>query len=113
MKYRFLSAGLAGFGFVLASLYPMQIRAQENPQSQGSDSVAKPKKKPGDIPEPDQQQIPSEYKKQKEIPQNTPTFEANATTVSVDVSVLDNKGRFIPNIPQDKFRVLEDGVPQQ
>src|SRR5207237_5194639 len=44
---------------------------------------------------------------------NTPTFEANATTVSVDVSVLDNKGRFIPNIPQDKFRVLEDGVPQQ
>jgi Ca-activated chloride channel family protein len=31
----------------------------------------------------------------------------------VDVSVLDNKGRFIPKIPQGNFRVLEDTVPQQ
>jgi Ca-activated chloride channel homolog len=113
MKFRFMSAGLAGLGLILAGLLPSGLLSQESPQSQSSDSVAKPKKKPGDIPEPDQQQIPSEYKKQKEAPPNTPTFEANATTVSVDVSVLDNKGRFIPNIPQDKFRVLEDGVPQQ
>jgi VWFA-related protein len=113
MKFRLISAGLAGLGLVSASLLPLNLCAQESPQSQSSDSVAKPKKKPSDIPPPDQQQIPSEYKKQKESPPNTPTFEANATTVSVDVSVLDNKGRFIPNIPQDKFRVLEDGVPQQ
>ena len=26
---------------------------------------------------------------------------------------LDNRGRFIPNIPQAAFRVLEDGVPQR
>jgi VWFA-related protein len=32
--------------------------------------------------------------------------------VTLDVSVLDNKGRFIPNIPKDKFRILEDNVPQ-
>src|SRR3954468_18626023 len=109
MKFRFVSTGLAGLGLALSGLLPSEMIAQESesPQSQSSDSVAKPKKKPGDIPPPEQQQIPSEYKKQKEAPPNTPTFEANATTVSVDVSVLDNKGRFIPNIPQDKFRVLE------
>jgi VWFA-related protein len=31
----------------------------------------------------------------------------------VDVAVLDNKGRFIPQIPQAAFRVLEDNVPQK
>ncbi|MBV9304025.1 MAG: VWA domain-containing protein [Acidobacteriaceae bacterium] len=112
MKYRFVVAALAGLALILTSV-PLYVRAQDSPQSQSSDSVAKPKPKPGENPQPDQQQIPSEYKKQKEAPPNTPTFEANATTVSVDVAVLDNKGRFIPAIPQDKFRVLEDGVPQQ
>ena len=33
--------------------------------------------------------------------------------VTVDVSVLDNKGHFIPGIPAGNFRVLEDNVPQQ
>lgn len=113
MKFRITSAGLAGIGLALASLFPVYVRAQETPQSESSDSVAKPKKNTNDTTEQDQQKIPSEYKKQQQAPPNTPTFEANATTVSVDVSVLDNKGRFIPNIPQDKFRVLEDGVPQQ
>jgi Ca-activated chloride channel homolog len=30
----------------------------------------------------------------------------------VDISVLDPKGNFIPGIPRDRFRLLEDGVPQ-
>jgi VWFA-related protein len=30
----------------------------------------------------------------------------------VDVSVLDNRGHFIPKIPQGNFRILEDNVPQ-
>ncbi|MGH9631629.1 MAG: VWA domain-containing protein, partial [Bryobacteraceae bacterium] len=34
------------------------------------------------------------------------------TTVDLEVAVLDNKGNFIPNIPQGNFRILEDGVPQ-
>jgi VWFA-related protein len=42
-----------------------------------------------------------------------PTFRSDATTVTVDVAVLDNKGRFIPNIPKDNFRILEDNVPQK
>ena len=33
--------------------------------------------------------------------------------MQVEVSVLDNKGHFIPNIPKEKFRILEDNVPQQ
>jgi VWFA-related protein len=41
-----------------------------------------------------------------------PSFRSDATTVTVEVSVLDNKGNFIPGIPRGNFRVLEDGVPQ-
>jgi VWFA-related protein len=33
--------------------------------------------------------------------------------VTVDVSVLDNKGHFIPNLPPADFRVTEDNVPQK
>ncbi len=114
MKYRVFSAGLAGFGFLLASLIPLSLYAQEPPQPQNNDSVAKPKKKPGDnTPTADDKTIPSEFKKPKDIPKDTPTFRSNATTVNVDVSVLDDKGHFIPNLAANKFRVLEDGVPQQ
>jgi VWFA-related protein len=103
--------------------------AQEGPQSQSSDSVAKPRKKPqGDdpsprspensrapenAPAPESAPIPSEYKKPKDVPADTPTFRSNATTVNVDVAVLDDKNHFIPRIPAGNFRVLEDGVPQQ
>jgi VWFA-related protein len=42
-----------------------------------------------------------------------PSFRSDVTTVQLDIAVLDNKGRFIPNIPRGNFRVLEDGAPQQ
>ncbi len=125
MKFRSILAGTAVLTFALtsSSLFPIQA-AQEGPQSQGSDSVAKPKKKPQpqedngaapaeSEPEPENKTIPSEFKKPKEIPADTPTFRANTTTVNVDVSVLDDKNHFIPGIPAGNFRVLEDGVPQQ
>ncbi len=113
MKFRFFSPGLASIGFVLASLLPVHSYAQEGPQPQTSDSVAKPKKPADDTPPPDEQPIPSEFKKPKDIPKDVPTFRSNATTVNVDVTVMDDKGHFIPGIGQEKFRVLEDGVPQQ
>ncbi len=114
MKYRVFSAGLAALGFALASLIPVDVFAQEAPQTQNNDSVAKPKKKPeGDTTSTEDKTIPSEFKKPKDIPKDTPTFRSNATTVTVDVSVLDDKGHFIPKIPAGNFRVLEDGVPQQ
>jgi VWFA-related protein len=111
MKLSSISAGVVALAFAATTLIPLHIGAQDGPQSP-SDSVAKPKKKPTETPEPDQQQIPSEYKK-KDVPQNSPTFRSDATTVSVDVSVLDDHQRFIPRIPAGNFRVYEDGVPQQ
>jgi Ca-activated chloride channel homolog len=113
MKYRIFTAGFAGVALAVVSLLPIILCAQEEPQSQSSDSVAKPKKPANDTPPPEEQPIPSEYKKPKDVPKDTPTFRSNATTVSVDVAVLDDHNRFIPNIPQSDFRVLEDGVPQQ
>ena len=115
MKYRILSAGLASLGFMLASLIIPCAYAQEGPETQSNDSVAKPKKPDAENPKPDEAPIPSEYKKSKEadVPKDTPTFRSNATTVSVDVAVLDDHDRFIPQIPRERFRVLEDGVPQQ
>lgn len=101
-----------------ASLIPVpRAFAQEGPQPPSSETVARPKKQPPsqnpDQQQPDKGDIPSQYKKQKdELPEGSPTFRADATTVTVPVSVLDQKGRFIPNIPQEYFRVLEDGVPQ-
>lgn len=119
MKYRFVFAGIAALTFAFVSLSPLDLYAQESPQSQSGDSVAKPKKKPaGDTTDTtdtnnNRAPIPSEFKKPKDVPANTPTFRENATTVTVDVSVLDDHNHFIPRIPTGNFRVLEDGVPQQ
>ena len=95
------------------------VSAQQGPGSQQSETVAKPRKKtPSNAdappPEEDQPKIPSKFpKKTKDLPEGTPTYRADVTTVSVDVAVLDNKGHFIPNIPRGNFRILEDNVPQQ
>ncbi|MBX5494256.1 MAG: VWA domain-containing protein [Bryobacteraceae bacterium] len=87
--------------------------AQEGPKKERGEAVARPRKQ-GQAAEPEQPKIPSQFKKKGDLPpEGTATFRSDATTVSVDVAVLDNKGRFIPNIPQDRFRILEDGVPQQ
>jgi Ca-activated chloride channel homolog len=95
-------------GFVLT------IYAQ-GPNDTGSETVARPKKK-GDAPKPaetDQPKIPSQYSKKDATPTNIPTFSTDATTVTVDVSVLDSKGHPIPKLGKQYFRVLEDNVPQQ
>lgn len=109
----FLPLGVASFTLALATLLPTPVRAQEEPQSQSGDSVAKPKKPADQPPPPDEESIPSEFKKPKDLPKDTTTFRSNATTVNVDVTVLDDHNHFIPKIPQGAFRVFEDGVPQQ
>ena len=88
--------------------------AQDGPNTGGSETVARPKK--GTAPAPEQKEappIPSEFKKPKDLPAGIVTFSSEATTVSVDVAVLNNKGQFIPKIPQGNFRILEDNVPQK
>src|SRR5580704_13521574 len=67
-----------------------------------------------DEPAVDEPKIPSKFsKKGKEVPADTPTFSSDVNTVELDVAVLDNKGHFLPSIPKDRFRVLEDNVPQK
>ena len=94
----------------------------QGPKSGGSETVARPKKPTTsgstDAPaatttETEQPKIPSQYKKGKDAPESVATFSADAVTVTVDASVLDSKGRFLPNIPQGNFRLMEDNVPQK
>ncbi len=113
MNFRYLIAGVISLLLAAISLFPVGLIAQEGPQPQNSDSVAKPKKPTESAPPPEEAPIPSAYKKPKEAPPDTPTFRSNATTVNVDVSVLDNANHFIPRLTADKFRILEDGVPQK
>lgn len=85
---------------------------QAGPAKDVDQTVAKPRKPAG---EPEQAPIPSKLSKkaQPDIPENLPSFKSDVNIVNVDVAVLDNKGRFIPNIPRGNFRILEDNVPQQ
>jgi VWFA-related protein len=90
--------------------------AQQGPKKEGGETVAKPRKPGEAAPEetPEGPKIPSKFEKKKDAPpEGTPSFRSDVSTVSVDVAVLDNKGRFIPNVPRGNFRVLEDNVPQQ
>jgi Ca-activated chloride channel family protein len=58
--------------------------------------------------------IPSEYsKKDKPDMAGAPNFKSQVDIVTLDAAVIDNKGQFIPGIPPQNFRVLEDNVPQK
>src|SRR5689334_3452540 len=101
---------------VVASLMTGQ---QQGPlKDPGGATVARPRKpdakKDGEEELP---KIPSAYKKDKDAPEGgaTPanTIKVDVDMVTLDVSVLDNKGHFIPGIPKGNFRILEDNVPQQ
>ncbi len=100
------------------------VEGQDGPINPGSQTVAKPRKPPTEDSSnsttttppasPDQTPIPSQYnKKNAETNLGGPAFHVESNVVTVDVAVLDNKGRFIPKIPKGNFRVMEDGVPQK
>lgn len=101
------AAGLLAAGFTL-------VCAQQGPQKDPSETVARPKK-PGASaePEPEQPKIPSKFSRKPDLPEGAPTFRSDATTVTVDVAVLGPKGQFIPGIPKGNFLILEDNVPQK
>jgi len=87
---------------------------QQGPVRDTSGTVAKKKSTAPDAPaDSDLPKIPSAYKKDKMDLGTLPQFKAEVDTVTVDVAVIDNKGRFIPGIPRGNFRILEDNVPQQ
>ena len=92
------------------------VPAQQGPKKEGSETVTRPRnKKESKEKEEQAAPIPSRARKKAESPDapDAVTFRSEATTVSVDVAVMDAKGRFIPGIPKGNFRLLEDGVPQQ
>jgi Ca-activated chloride channel homolog len=58
--------------------------------------------------------IPSKLtKKGAEAAGDVAQFKSDVDVVSVDVAVLNNKGQLIEGIQPDRFRILEDNVPQQ
>ena len=81
-------------------------------------TIAKPKKPATDssgapVEDPNLPKIPSQYKKEKQDLGNIPNYRTDVDVVTLDVSVVDNRGQFIPGIPAGNFRVLEDNIPQQ
>src|ERR1700733_2371375 len=136
MKY--FKAGLgAAVVIALGAISFRAAHAQQGPGSDSSETVARPRKKnppadtitdpatidpaPSSNPPPsndepavEEPKIPSKFtRREKELPADSPTFSSDVNTVELDVAVLDNKGHFLPGIPKNKFRVLEDNVPQQ
>ena len=90
---------------------PATIAPAESAPATSSPAPSSPS---NDEPAVDEPKIPSKFnKKGKEVPADTPTFSSDVNTVELDVAVLDNKGHFLPSIPKDRFRVLEDNVPQK
>lgn len=89
----------------------------QGPIQPGTGTVARPR--PGaDTAKPpvEEEKVDSRYKRRGENAdaiEEGATFRSDVLTVDVPVAVLDNRGRFIPNIPPGNFRLLEDGVPQK
>ncbi len=107
--------GIAALGLM------MGVWAQDGPGPQDSQTVAKPKNAPANNgapanPNDDQSPIPSKLSKKATKDNDTTdagaAFNAEASIVNLDVQVIDNYGNPIPNIPRDRFRILEDNVPQ-
>lgn len=108
------------FWLVAAILAAGYVGAQTGPKKETGDTVRRaPKKTETEATkkaEPEGEKIPSRMRKAAENAEGAdqgPTFRADTLQVTVDVAVLDNKGRFIPGIPAGNFRVLEDGEPQK
>jgi hypothetical protein len=109
---------------ILAGLLASLTLAQEQgPLKDPGPTVSKPKQPAtdsstsgasdtGTTADPDLPKVPSQYKKS---PNTTglANFKTDVDMVTLDVSVVDTKGHFLPGIPPSRFRVLEDNVPQQ
>ena len=113
-------AGAAALGLAWGAW--TDVRAQEGPQQQGSETVARPRKttdpakkddpaQPADLPK-----IPSKLSQKArsndEAGSADVSFKSDTSIVNIGVSVLDNNGNPIPNIPKGNFRILEDNTPQ-
>lgn len=97
------------------------ILVAQGPKSTNSDTVARPRKDRDKSEKPsttgtaaDLPPLPSEFKRNPNGPNgDEPNFRVDASSVDVEVSVVDPQGHFISNIPPSNFRIAEDGVPQK
>lgn len=120
MKIWFIG-GIAALSLIVG------VWAQDGPNSQDSQTVARPRKTPSSTTAPDASapaagdsdsglpKIPSKLSPKATRDNNATsdaTFHAETNVVNIDVQVLDNNGNPIPNIPRNNFRILEDNVPQ-
>ncbi len=103
-----LSAGCVAVAVMLTAQGPLGQGGGTPVSKSKKSTTPEPAKQDEDLPP-----IPSEFKRNPTVPEATANFSVDATTVTVDVAVIDNKGRFIPNIPRGNFRILEDNVPQK
>jgi Ca-activated chloride channel homolog len=95
---------------------------QQGPNRDSSTTVSRPRQPADSSPgagndtgdDTDLPKIPSKLSK-KNQPDTTglANFKSDVAVVTVDVAVMDPKGHFIPGLPSNDFRVLEDNVPQQ
>ena len=99
---------------VVASLLVGQT---QGPLKEPGSTVARPRKSTDSNAPADEElpKIPSKLKKDPQLSkgEDVARFKTDVDIVTLDVAVIDNKGHFIPGIPQANFRVLEDNVPQQ
>jgi Ca-activated chloride channel family protein len=95
------------------------IYAQDGPILNNGPTVAKKKSSDStsNTTTPDQTnlpKIPSEFSKKDKVDlSGAPSFKSQVDIVTLDAAVLDAKGQFIPGIPPQAFRILEDNVPQK
>jgi VWFA-related protein len=103
-------------GTAFLTLAGLVVGQEQGPNREPGATVARPRKQDSGktAPDSDLPKIPSKLSKKNETDTTgLATFKSDVEVVSVDVAILDNKGRFIPGIPAGNFRVLEDNVPQQ
>ena len=111
-----LAFGLGAFTVVSGQTTgPVQTK-KPRPQIEGGGPVQGPSTIPGpNSPSADRPAgLPKiETRSRQPVPEDQPFFSADTNMVTVEVSVVDNDGVFIPGIPNEYFQVLEDGVPQK
>jgi len=99
------AVGLLVAGWAWTAQQQGPLTGAQGPAREAGETVARPKK-PAEPP-------PVARPKRNPIPADLPTFKSDASLVTVDVTVLDGRGNFIPSIPREKFLILEDNVPQK
>lgn len=114
---RKLALHLSAVAMLVASLAPAQAQGPigERPRRPVPGAPRTPGTVPpaGGGPDSPSRLPPVAPRAPQRVPEDQPIFTADTNVVTVEIAVLDNKGQFIPNIPQGNFQILEDGVPQK